>query len=330
MRTGILAAGNIVRDCNKLLERFPAKNGLVRCVSMHACPGGGAANVAMNLAVLAPEIPVQVLCRLGKDAAGDELLQAFAAYKNIDTSLVVRAGQTAFADVLTEEGSSVRSFVYFPGANAQLDIADFRAEALSCKIAHIGYALALDALDVWDEEYGSRMARLLCMLRKQGIETSFDVVSEDSERYKTLVPPCFRYADHIFLNEIEAGKTLGLMLRREDGAIDLGAVEQALAQIRAMGAPGRIFIHMPEGASACDCRTGEMLFVESPKLSDAEIAATVGAGDAFAAGALISAHRGETLLQAVQGGIDAARRCLKSPTPVINDEQNRRKAPHRR
>lgn len=315
-REGIAAAGNIVRDQNKRLERFPERNGLVRCTAMHACPGGGAANVALSLAALSPDMPVQTICRLGSDAAGDELLAHFARVPNIDTRFVTRAGQTAFADVLTEEQGGVRSFIYFPGANAQLDIDDFHADELPCRILHIGYILALDALDTPDERYGTRMARLLHLLREKGIQTSVDVVSEASDRYKTFVPPCLAHADYVFLNEIEAGKTLGMELRRENGAIDLPAVREALERLRKMGAAGWALIHMPEGAAGIDAKTGEMHLVPGAAVPDGFIRAAVGAGDAFAAGVLTGAYHGEDLRGAMESGIAAATACLQSETPV--------------
>lgn len=316
MREGILAAGNIVRDSNKKLERFPERNGLVRCVEMHACPGGGAANVGLDLAALAPDMPVQVLCRLGKDAAGEELLGAFAGWKNIDTSLIVRAGQTACADVLTEEGSDTRSFVYYPGANAEMDIDDFPVEQLTCRMVHIGYILALDALDRDDAEYGTRMARLLHMLRRQGIKTSVDVVSEASQCYRTKVLPCLPWADYLFCNEIEAGRTLDMELRRQDGTIDRSVVQAALEKFARMGAVGWVLIHMPEGAAGLNAASGEMAFVPGAQLPQGFIAATVGAGDAFCAGALVGAYRGENLRQCMESGIAAATASLQSPTPL--------------
>lgn len=312
MRGGIVVAGNIVRDCSKLLEHFPEENSLVRCKEMHAAPGGGAANVSMSLAALCPQMPVRPLCLLGQDNEGDALLQALSAYPNIDTGLVGRRGQTAFADVLTVQGSSVRSFVYYPGPNALMDIDDFHPDTLECEILHVGYILALDALDAPDAQFGTRMARLLHMLRQKGIRTSVDVVSEASDRYKTKVPPCLAHADYVFMNEVEAGRTTGLELRNANGQIDLQAVREALSLIRQMGAPGWVAIHMPEGAAGTDVE-GHVEFVPGAVLPEGFIAATVGAGDAFAAGTLIAAQRGLGLKDALECGIAAATACLQSP-----------------
>lgn len=40
------------------------------------------------------------------------------------------------------------------------------------KIFHLGYLLLLDSLDMPDEEYGTRSARLLAQMRDNGFETS--------------------------------------------------------------------------------------------------------------------------------------------------------------
>jgi sugar/nucleoside kinase (ribokinase family) len=55
-----------------------------------------------------------------------------------------------------------------------------------------------------------------------------------------------------------------------------------------------IVIHFPEGGFAMR-RTGEQLFVDSFPVSPSEIKSSVGAGDAFCAGALFAIHEGWSL-----------------------------------
>ena len=50
-------------------------------------------------------------------------------------------------------------------------------------IFHIGYILLLPALDQPDEEYGTKMARLLHRAQKAGLKTSIDVSNLTTHTY---------------------------------------------------------------------------------------------------------------------------------------------------
>jgi sugar/nucleoside kinase (ribokinase family) len=79
------------------------------------------------------------------------------------------------------------------------------------KIFHLGYLLLLDSLDMPDDEFGTRSARLLAQMRDQGYETSLDLVSRKGDpRYQPLVLPALRHLDYLVINELEAGEFSGL------------------------------------------------------------------------------------------------------------------------
>ena len=249
----------------------------------------------------------------GADADGDKVLRAFGAFPNIDVSRVRRRGQSSFTDVLTEERGRARTFLTFGGSNADFRETDVEADALSdVKLFHIGYILLLDALDAPDDEYGTKMARLLHNVQAAGALTSVDVVSEAGDRFQRLVPPALKYTDYLIVNEIEAGKTAGLALRAPGGEIDEESVWKALRAIRRMGVSRWIVVHAPEGAWGLDENDREV-FVRSAKLPQGYIQGTVGAGDAFCAGALLGAYRGEALKDALWYGAVAAACSLGKP-----------------
>jgi sugar/nucleoside kinase (ribokinase family) len=78
------------------------------------------------------------------------------------------------------------------------------------KIFHLGYLLLLDSLDLPDEEFGTRSARLLAQMREQGYETSLDLVSRKGDpRYQPLVMPCLPHLDYLVINEMEAENLAG-------------------------------------------------------------------------------------------------------------------------
>lgn len=315
MYRGIAVAGNIVHDVNKRIPHFLERNGLIKCVGVKSSMGGACANVGRDLALLDPNLPIQAIGMVGEDAAGDEMLDNLAAFPNIDCSMIGRAGVTSFTDVLAEEDTKVRSFVYYAGANDRFDIDTVDFTRLRCDILHVGYILLLDALDAEDKQYGTRMARLLHMARERGIKTSVDVVSEAGDRYSRLVPPSLREADYCFLNEIEAGRTVGLHLRREDGSLDVGLVKEALRRLLSLGARGWVILHAPEGAFGADAHTGKIAMVPGAIAPEGFIVGTVGAGDAFCAGTLLGAYRGGDICSAMEDGVAAATASLRDETP---------------
>ena len=149
-------------------------------------------------------------------------------------------------------------------------------------------------------------------MQAAGALTSVDVVSEAGDRFQRLVPPALKYTDYLIVNEIEAGKTAGLALRAPDGEIDEESVWKALRAIRRMGVSRWIVVHAPEGAWGLDENDREV-FVRSAKLPQGYIQGTVGAGDAFCAGALLGAYRGEALKDALWYGAVAAACSLGKP-----------------
>jgi len=69
-------------------------------------------------------------------------------------------------------------------------------------------------------------------------------------------------------------------------------------------------IHAPEGGFGLSAE-GEFAAVPSPLLPEGFIAATVGAGDAFCAGALYAAYKGEGIARAIEDGVACATASLR-------------------
>ncbi len=305
MRNGVAVAGNIILDVLKDLDSFPVRHQLVKVLEKRFSLGGAVSNVARDLARLDPNLPVDAVGAIGLDGEGDLIVKELSAYKNISLEHVKREGQTSFTDVLNEPETRARTFLVFGGAGDTFDVDDVPLDSLNCKILHAGYILLLAALDAPDPEYGTRMARLLHDAQKKGILTSVDVVSEVGDRYKKIVPPALRYTDYFIVNEIEAGKTVGVNLRGENDELLIDRIPEVLMKLKALGVRRWAVIHAPEGGFGID-EAGNYVEVPSLLLPKGFIVGTVGAGDAFCAGALLGAHNGETLRQAIEDGIAAA------------------------
>ncbi|MGI6239856.1 MAG: carbohydrate kinase family protein [Christensenellales bacterium] len=312
MKGAIVTAGYATVDIIKTIETFPDRHGLVRILGTQRALGGAACNCALDLARLAPALTVKPLAVVGEDEYGAAVFDAFGKCKNIDTSLMVRAGSTAFTDVLDEADTRVRTFLVYRGANELFDVDTVDVETLDCDIFHIGYICLLPALDQLDPEYGTRMARLLRKVQRAGILTSVDAVFDSSGRHKTLIPAAMRYTDILSVNEHEAGAACGIALRGADDALLEDRIPEVLRQFRAWGVKKWAVIHAPECAWGID-ESGAVMRVPGAKLPEGFIKGSVGSGDAFVSGLLLGAHAARPLADAMEDGIAAAVTSLTAP-----------------
>lgn len=150
--------------------------------------------------------------------------------------------------------------------------------ALNVKMLHLGYFLLLDKIDNGDGE------KLLKKAKEQGIKTSIDLVSENSERY-SLVLPCLKYVDNLIINEVEAGALTGIEPKREN-------LVEIAEKLKTYGVSERVIIHTPE-MGVCVSKKG-IERVPAYALPDNFIVGTTGAGDAFCAGALFGIYQEKT------------------------------------
>ena len=60
-------------------------------------------------------------------------------------------------------------------------------------------------------------------------------MSEDSDRFARVVTPILKYTDYCILNELEAGKTTGNVIRRKNGSLDTAALRKAAKALLSKG-----------------------------------------------------------------------------------------------
>ncbi len=210
--------------------------------------------------------------------------------------------------------SGQRTFFHSPGANRLLDLPAFDRLDGSMKIFHLGYLLLLDSLDMPDDEFGTRSARLLAQMRDQGYETSLDLVSRKGDpRYQPLVLPALRHLDYLVINELEAGEFSGLEMRDADDALNIAHIADAATQLLAAGVRQRVVIHCPEGAWG-EAPGEQGRWIPSWLLEQKEIVGSVGAGDAFCAGFLYGCHESLPLTESIYLAHACARPACWPPT----------------
>jgi sugar/nucleoside kinase (ribokinase family) len=312
-RRGIACGGNWIVDHVKTISFWPREETLANILAEELGTGGSAYNVLVDLARFQLDIPLSGIGLVGDDADGKRIL-ADLKRLGIDSKRVLRApgAPTSYTDVMTVGSTGRRTFFHNRGANALLAPEHFPYKELSCRLFHLGYLLLLDKLDEEDPEFGTKAARVLAGLQGEGILTSIDVVSEDSDRFSRLVSPALPHADYAIINEIEAGRTTGHEIRAGD-RLDRKAMEGSAREILRRGVKRAVVVHAPELSLGLS-RSGAACWQASHDVPAGFIRSTVGAGDAFCAGVLVGIHEGWDLERSLRFATAAAATCLRHLT----------------
>ena len=270
IRNGIAVAGTVIVDKINEISAYPAAGELTQIRSIQNAIGGCVPNVAIDLKRIAPELTISAIGTIGNDGEGEFVTSTLSgASLDISGLRVLEGEKTSFTDVMSIPGGQ-RTFFTYPGASAKFGVDDIDFEALNAKILHLGYFLLLQKVDDGDG------IKILQKALEYGMETSVDLVSENSDRY-SLVLPCLPYTDYLIINELEAGNLAGMDPVDEN----LCAIAQKLKDL---GVRKKVIIHKPD-RSVC-CSDAGVSVLGSYALPAGYIQGTTGAGDAFCAGAL--------------------------------------------
>jgi sugar/nucleoside kinase (ribokinase family) len=313
MRTGIIAAGNWIRDHVKALDAWPGQDGLANILGRAEGNGGGPYNLLKDLAMLGAPFPLAGIGLVGDDDDGRAIL-ADCRKSGIDTSrLLAMAGRcTSYTDVMAVRGTGRRTFFHDRGANAHLGPEHFDFTGTSARIFYLGYMLLLDRLDAPGAAGFPEAREVLRRARSAGLVTSLDCVSAAAEHFRTTVAPVLPEVDVLFVNDYEAEQISGIPVGR-GSTLDRRAVEAAALALVGLGVRGWAVLHYPEGACACSS-AGEIAWQPAIRMAPSLVASTVGAGDALAAGVLFGLHEGWPMGRSLELGVCTAETSLIHPT----------------
>lgn len=277
MKTGIAVAGTLLVDKINVISAYPNAGELTKIIGLQKAVGGCVPNVAIDLKRMANDLTVKAVACVGNDADGAFVRETLENNGvNCDGLLAINE-TTSFTEVMSVAGGQ-RTFFTYPGASAAFGDEHVDLDALNVKMLHLGYFLLLDKMDNGDG------LKLLKRAQKQGVKTSIDLVSENSDRYKRVLP-CLAYTDNLIINEVEAGALTDIEQTKEN----LFAIAKKLKEY---GVKERVIIHMPD-VGVCYSNSG-FTIVPSYDIPKDFIKGTTGAGDAFCAGALLGIYRGDS------------------------------------
>ena len=275
---GIAVAGNILVDRINEINKYPQISELTKILNVKLAAGGCVPNVAIDLARLDPTLYVCAIGKVGRDSDG-EFAVSIMKDNGVDVSHIVSCDtQTSFTEVMSEI-SGQRTFFTYLGANAEFGYDDIDFEKLDVKMLHLGYFLLLEKVDNGDGE------KILRRASEMGIETSIDLVSENSDRY-SLIRPCLKYVDNLIINEIEAGKLADVEPKLEN-------LELIAKKLLSQGVRKRVIIHEKNLGIVVSRENGTTV-LPAYDLPRSYIKGTTGAGDAFCAGALLGIYEGRS------------------------------------
>ena len=307
MKQGIAIAGSILVDSINEISAYPQAGELTKIKSVQKSVGGCVPNVAIDLKRICPELTVKAVGKIGMDANG-EYVKNILSDNGIDIeNVAVAADKTSFTEVMSVTGGQ-RTFFTYAGASADFGLNDVPRSALNVKMLHLGYFLLLDKIDNGEGEL------LLKKAREEGVKTSIDLVSENSDRY-SLVLPCLQYVDNLIINEVEAGALTGIEVKKEN-------LVEIAQKLKGYGVSERVIIHTPE-IGVCVSNTG-VEAVPSYSLPEGFIVGTTGAGDAFCAGTLYGIYQDKTdkeILEFASGAAVAALSKADATSGLCTEEE---------
>jgi sugar/nucleoside kinase (ribokinase family) len=312
-RAGVLAAGSIIVDLGKIIDRYPEPEHLATIEQVSMSTGGPALNLPVNLRMLGADWPLGIAGAIGDDANGAFVL-AECERHGIDHAGVdtVRGAVTAFTDAMVEAVGGRRTFFHHSGANSVFDGAQTDVERSTARILHIG-APGIHARMDAPSTGGNGWSALLARARNAGMRTNLELVSIDPSRVAELAQPCLPLLDSVIVNEYEASAVTGINAAAPsaDGDVDWAGLERAARALVAMGVSTLAVVHFPAGcvAAAPDGRAWRQ---GSVRVARDEVRSTTGAGDAFAAGVLLGLHDDWPVEKCLELGVAAAGMSLRS------------------
>ena len=297
---GISVAGTVLIDKINEISAYPKSGELTKINSVKLAVGGCVPNVACDLKKIRPKMDVYAIGKIGDDADGKYIVD-YLDDSGVDTSKIITdtSDNTSMTQVMSVRGGQ-RTFFTYPGTSSTFGYSDIDFDNLNTKILHLGYFLLLDKVDNGDG------LNILKEAKARNIETSIDLVSENSNRY-LLVLPCLPYTDNLIINETEAGGITGIT----PTADNLTAIATRLKEF---GVKDRVIIHTPD-FGVCVSERGVNI-VPSYDLPQGFVKGTTGAGDAFCAGALLGIYQDKTDKEILEFASAAAVAALSSADAI--------------
>lgn len=309
-RDGVVTGGTWCCDHNKLVDHWPAEDGLVEIVAEERHGGGSACNLAIDLKRLDPAFFVETIGVVGDDDDG-RILLAEADFHGIERGQlrVVPGTRTNYTDAFASRATGRRTHLFFAGTNRLLTPELFDFEKTLGRLLHLGLPGMHPVMDAPWADAANGWAAVLQKARQAGLQTNMELASIAPERLADLVRPCLPFLDFLIINDVEIHALAGRTPDAGDKT-DVASCIEAARAIMAEGGMGVLAVHFPGGAIALT-RSGETLSKPSVRAPAGQVVGANGAGDAFAAGFLYAHLHDWPLAEALALGHASAAASLR-------------------
>jgi sugar/nucleoside kinase (ribokinase family) len=199
VRTGFVTGGTWCVDRNKLLEFWPAEDGIAEILAVEQPGGGSGCNFAVDIRKLDPAMPVATIGLVGDDEDGKFLLAEADAHGIARLELAVTSqAPTQYTEAYGSRKSGRRTHLYFQGTAALLAPEHFAGLGrLGGRIFHLGLPGVHRLMDLPWSDAANGWVAVLRQARAAGFETSRELVSADPGRIAALGRPCLSYLDYL-------------------------------------------------------------------------------------------------------------------------------------
>jgi ribokinase/non-canonical purine NTP pyrophosphatase (RdgB/HAM1 family) len=272
MKSNIVIVGSANYDLNAYCQNLPNVGETTMGNSFTTCPGGKGANQAVSAARLNPgDVCVHIICRVGRDSYGSDLLENFDKSGVAYTSDMVNGDVHTGVASITIDSKGENHIVVIPGANLTLDPISVKKQ-LDHILKDRNNDIVMTQLEIPIET--------AIMALKTGKEHNALTILNPAPAV-TLDLEWFKYIDILIPNENELRKLTGDSLNNDM------SIQELAEYLLKMGINKAVIVTLGEKGALVAHRsplTGEISTtnVHSPiDINQDLVIDTVGAGDAF-------------------------------------------------
>jgi sugar/nucleoside kinase (ribokinase family) len=201
-RRGIITAGTWCVDTNKIVDFWPAEDGLAEYGDETREGGGSACNLALDIRAFDPDLHIETIAVVGDDANG-RWLRELADNSGIGTRQmhILPGERTHISDAFVSTATRRRTHIHRQGVAASLSPTHFDFSATTGKFLHLGLPGCHRMLDESDEADGNGWVTILRAAHAAGIRTNLELASVTPSTLRRIVLPCLPHLDTLIIND---------------------------------------------------------------------------------------------------------------------------------
>jgi len=277
----IIVVGSANFDLNAYTPTLPSKGETILGTEFKTSLGGKGANQAIAAARLSTAKPVHVICKVGNDSYGQQLMQNFdqAGIRYNANDITTASSHTGIATI-TIDSNGENTIIVIPGSNHDLTSDDVKSqlEGIMTNCGGGGGAIVMTQLEIKHDVALTAM--------QMGREAGALTILNPAPAPESLDADFFSYVDIIIPNETELRKLVANPGNKSIEEMAKELLEKGIrrAVIVTQGAKGAMIVERAASSSSSSSEEIKVSLVSAPselQHDDRPVVDTVGAGDSF-------------------------------------------------